>query len=672
MFSATHWKRGHSEHARSGQVLLITLLALSVLVALIFYVYNLGVIVNRRMVVQHSADSVAVSGAGWMARSMNVIAMNNCGQSRMIALVPVLDSMPLAVEMSLHDTIAWEQRLNEQLALGISEPGQAGVMLRDGLESLHGRIELQRDILRPVDEVFNRGMFDMPTVTHWSRGLPGGGPDGALWQAAITLDDLSRATVQSAGYLSQANATSFGQANGVQTSFLVPVIPQIPAIRGQFDHFKPVMQARLAVTGTGMDLHDDEGDGGAIPNADFWHRLGPWARLFRWRDYFSTPSAWEWVPPSPGRGQDRGGGGSIGLGGRTNGTSARDRNVGGGWRVTERVVQGYRTYGPFSWALRRIDSYASHELPDTFFARYMNRLARIKLNYMFDSTNTTTVVNPEWIIDYNQARALADQSSVVVHQTMFYIVEIVSSVPEGSANWLVPGTYRTNSPEPLAIWTDEWTDPSQWPIPKIGDHIWKDSWTYETTEDWDLGIYAQREDPADPDSPPQWNTVYVVQWYIWGGINIGQEIEVSNPANWDDASELPAPYLLDTRIGDYRAVDPDSDQGVRRSHFTFLGIAKDSPHTDVWGSRFSPINPSKSMTSAAQAKLFNPTSWDLWTQNWQVQLTPVTMWDDWVERLADGADQAGQIPELVDINDVTDSQEYFHRLLNVLENHTNH
>jgi hypothetical protein len=39
----------------------------------------------------------------------------------------------------------------------------------------------------------------------------------------------------------------------------------------------------------------------------------------------------------------------------------------------------------------------------------------------------------------------------------------------------------------------------------------------------------------------------------------------------------------------------------------------------------------------AQVELFNNSSWDLWTQNWQVRLVPVTQYDDWAAQAQAGA-----------------------------------
>ncbi len=131
--------------ARSGQVLILALLGMTVLVALIFYVYNVGDQVNRRTTLQNVADATAISGAGWIARSMNVMAMNNCEQSRLATLVPIMDALPLACEMSGNELTEWEKALADQLARGV--PQTTGDHLQNGIESLRGRMAAQRDIL---------------------------------------------------------------------------------------------------------------------------------------------------------------------------------------------------------------------------------------------------------------------------------------------------------------------------------------------------------------------------------------------------------------------------------------------------------------------------------------------------------------------------------------------
>jgi hypothetical protein len=654
---------------RRGQMLIIVLIALTALVGLVFYVYNAGEQINRRVALQHAADSTAVSGATWMARSMNVVAMNNCAQSRLMAVVPILDALPVASRMALTEVTSWEARLAEQLRHPIQETPRHRALLRDGLETLRGRMAAQRDILRPMDAAMNRSGFEMAQTTFWAlSGAAGPPPHGMLWRAAVTLDECSQATVASAGVLAQYDAVRFGQANRAETCLLVPVLPRLPAKdRGasHFRHFEPVLRGSEKVLGHTATFSARGGAGGGIPDGQFHYRLGPWARLFHWRDYISRATDWQWVPPSPGVGQTRGGGGSVSVGGRSRGGSARTRTGGGHpghWRATEWETIGYHTYGPYRWAMRRLhgyavgDRYRPGELVDTFFYDYMHRLADAKLEYMFGSKQIVQTHEPDWITEYGDARAVAARDEDSIHQTMFYLVEIASKYPENSSRWLSPGTYRTNGEYPIAIWAGGWVDPEQWHVPKVSNHIWKDKFTYETTVDWEIGI-RQKDD--NHDGQPDWQPVYMVQWYLWGGIDVGGDIDVRNPCNWDDEADLPAPILLDTTVGEYADA---YDQGDRREQYSFLGLARTHDRATVWGRRFAGANPIDGMIAVAQAKLFNHSSWDLWTQDWRVQLAPVGPWGEWVRRLQEGMADAPAVGDVVDAAALDETRQYVESL----------
>ena len=134
---------------------------------------------------------------------------------------------------------------------------------------------------------------------------------------------------------------------------------------------------------------------------------------------------------------------------------------------------------------------------------------------------------------------------------------------------------------------------------------------------------------------------------------------VSNPANWDRFDELPAPTLLDTSYGDY---GEDPDEGIRREYFAYLGMVRRFSSSAVWGQRFAPANPSGSVLAAAQAKVFNNTSWDLWTQDWQVQLTRLRGWSDWTLRVGEGVADAQYVGDVVGSEELDLVYEYMSAL----------
>ena len=626
-------------HQQAGQVMVMLLLGIALLAGLVFYVVNVGDQINRRVVMQNAADSVAISGAAWMARSMNIIAMNNVAQTRLIALVPHLDALPLATKMAHEEVSAWHDCLEQQIRRGV--PDQ---WLRDGLESLRQRMARQRDILAPMDEFLNNSGFDMATLTNWAiRGVPGPPPHGKLWQAAQALDEFSQATALSAGILSQANAVRYGHLDYAQTAFIVPLVPELPAKRTSFADFKkPVIN-------------------GIIPDRQYPQRLGPYDRLFKWRNYHyrGIYERDRLVPGTPGHGRVRGGRGHVNIRGRRHGRSARGyyRSSEPHWtyRRVGTILLGYSVYGPFEWMMRRIRYYAWRELRDTYFSTYYSQIARIKLGYIWGSKQLKQVHYPRWITDYPTARRLA-QSGARVTRTMFYLVEIRSRYPKNSPQWLSRGSYVTNGRYPIAIWANGWVDPAEWNIPKIADYVWEDQYTYETTEDWSIGIRKK----VDASGRPIWQTVYMVAQYVFGGIDVGGEVVVSDPANYTDISELPAPILLDTSYGDYDMSQPGHDFGVRRDIFTYLGIASRENTAAVWASRFGSGNPFNGVLAVSQSEIFNTTSWDLWTQDWKVKLVPVSRWNDWLVRLDEQAD-AGEMAGLIEPDEITRIQEYLHR-----------
>jgi len=632
-----------------GQVLIIVLLGITLLGGLVFYVVNVGDLADRRVTMQSAADAAAVSGAAWMARSMNVIAMNNVAQTRALALVPILDSFPLATKMAYEEVLAWVDALNSQLQRGVPD-----AYIRDGLQSLHDRMARQRDILAPMNELFNDSDFHVSELTQWAiRGHAGPPPHGRLWQAADALDNLSQATWASAAVLAQANAVRYGRANEADVAFIVPIAPQLPAVRASFNEFeKPVKK-------------------GIIPDRAYPQRLGPYDRLFKWRDYRyrNIYQRDRWVPGRPGHGPIRGGRGNVNISGRRRGRSARGHssNPNGHWshRAVGRILMGYTVYGPYTWMLRRISGYAQGwwsqspgELADTFFHEYQRKIADIKLGYMWGSQNPRFIHYPQWIADYNRARQLAATNETLINRTMFYLVEVRSRYPKNAPGWLSPGSYVTNGKLPIAMWIKGWKDPEKWKVPRIAEWIWEDQYNYETTEDVDIGIRMQR-DPKT--GQPLWQPVYMVATYVFGGIDVGGQIEVTNPANYSDRSELPAPVLLDTSVGDYDVSQPDHDLGVRREVFTYLGVAKKHNTPLVWGGRFGSGSPYPGIVALAQAEIFNTTSWDLWTQDWKAQLVPMTGYDQWVARMAAGIADAPATGGMVSAAAVAEIQEYLSR-----------
>ena len=667
---------------RSGAVLVMALFGMTLLLALVVYVYNVGDQVNKRLSLQNASDSAAVSGAGWMARSANTTAMNNVAISRMLGILPVMDAFPLSSEMALSEVTDWEMGLGRQVvslkAFLAESSTQALAKTLPGMIELQERMAKQRDILAPFKRTLLDGSFDMETVTNWrAPGVGGPAPHGTLWKAAKALDDYSVATMDSSGLLAQFNARRFGTANGAETAMIIPVIPEIPHYRGTLDDFQPTLEGRITVRtssshdSTSGTMRRTGSDGGAIPDYAYHYRLGPWARLLPrhpWRPEDRRATAWKTVSGTNptrhailargGRGRLPGRGHSARRGGRSGSGGGYNHRVPTAWEV-----YGYHTRGPYWWGMWRVHRYArgwdsyddydenltrNHgELPDTNFYEYMGRVSKIKLGYMFPAaaTKITQLVHyPLWKTDYAEAKLLAETPEVRVTETILYYFDIASSVPETSGDFLSPGTYKTNGSLALAAHHRGWKDPSTFrpDASQICNYIWKSKDEYEITEYPEIGIkreLVQDGDKVDADGnpvmTPKFHPVYMIEFCMFGAIDVGGEREVSNPCNWysSELDDLPSPLLIDTSVGDYDPDTNDVDAGVRREYFAYLGIAKSAAQAQVWGQKFQGANPTESIHTLSQAKVFNNRSWGLWTQDWQVQLTSLNGYPDWVNRV---------------------------------------
>jgi len=671
---------------RRGVVLVMTLLALVLLVGLIFYVYNLSQQVNSRLSLQHSADSTAISGAVWMARSMNQVAMNNVAQTKLLASVIVLDSLPLATEMALEDATAWEAGLATQLRGGLpSTPAREAAFVRVGLESLRDRMETQRDILRAMNESIKD--FPMERLTFYAD--PGGdeSPYGELWRASLALSEFSQATALSSGVLAQNNAVRWGKENDapVRTAFVTPIRPVMPSRVGTFRDFWYPLGGREAVYSDRATNASPSGGGrrsgmgGAIPDMVYPYRLGPWARLHRWRE--PIYSGGTWIPGnvtagSGGMAEDDGV--AEPGGGRSVGSDA-SRTQGGGGRWTHRQEVGYWPKGPLHWALEHLGYWAgpiydedgrliSGQLPDTFFSEYTNRLSRAKLRYMFFENAPQTIHKPNWITSYSRACLIAETEPETIYQTMFYVIEIVSSVSPGSARWLTTGTFRTNVPppddtdhRPITLWVRGWYDPEV--LTRVGNHVWRKDSYYRVVSDPEIGIYPK---DADNDGELDLQLVYRRRYYVWGGVDIGKDVEIRNPCNWPEGATLPVPLLLATNPdepdGDYDPYTLDPDAGYRRRFFTFLGTAQMDTPPLIMGGAFGTGSPNGKTVAVAQAKVFNASSFDLWTQDWDAALMPVTNMDDWLDNMARDAHQATATNGLLAPSDVMDAHDHLRKL----------
>jgi len=536
----------------------------------------------------------------------------------------------------------------------------------------------QTDSMKVVDQQFDQGDermleggFDVGQATRW--------PDGSIWQAAMTLDRLSRAVRDSAGMLAQADAVRLARSSGAATAMLVPIAPAMPARQGRFDDFFPLFTDYLEIINSpshGLFSHrlvhrdlpgelDRSGDllrdinyigrrrwhypgffiaGGAIPDYTWPQRLGPFASVYRWRDT-ATLTDDQWGVDDFRR-----------------------------WQI------GYRTYGPLENAMMTVlggfgqmgswatDARVAWTLR---FPQQVRRIATLKLAYMLGLSSPRELqYSDRWITDFDQARKFAQDHPDQVASIRYYRVTVDSKVSWDDPRWM---TGQSTDPEvrnwfswelsppvdrlpsetpdqwgerqPLESWGyDPWDSRSRrydwWQPPgqKVARDVWVDK-RRRQVRSYEYFNWLARPILDDQGSIVDYDkyTLYTVTWYVWGGLEVRDPVTISNPLAGANLDELPAPILLDTTDEQYDWIDVADGQAVRVRPFKFLAVAAGPDVARAWRQKFVSDNPSgQGAVAVAEAKLFNPDSWDLWTQSWQVQLAPVTDWPGWVDKVNAG------------------------------------
>ncbi|MDH3584314.1 MAG: hypothetical protein OER86_08880, partial [Phycisphaerae bacterium] len=485
-----------------GIVLVLTLMGLLLLAGLVMWVMNLGQQVNNRIVAQGAADTAVQGGAGWIARQMNTVAGNNVDMARYVAVINVLDSFPQAAEYAYKETTTLGEALTNQMSNGGVQgaPARLSAVANDYFEQLMAGIEDDINDLEPVVDLFEQ--FDVSEVTFYSQ-------DGHLWRALVAMDETNQAVMENLGRMAQVSAVAGGEENlrDQQDSgvFLLPLEAAVPHIRGTFNDLERPVRYGLppfqtdAETLDGDQDDDDDPPGGSTtigvvisggtnePQDEWINNRGPWDVIFGWRDYVSEVTNPGTYVPGTRR--------TAGGGRPSNPLSRREGDNGGRTVGRETEIVAYRTYGPQSYLLRRINEYAHNNLTNTRLTMWLNALAHNKLNFVWPRSKQKRIWEPDWVIDYEEATAIAEAGDPKIRETAFFVAEIKSKYPIGDGNFLREGSYTLAFDEgqinPRIQIVRGWQDPERWGVTRLNDYVWRDDW--ETTVYWDAAIGIEPE-----------------------------------------------------------------------------------------------------------------------------------------------------------------------------------
>lgn len=605
--------------ARSrGAVIVLSLLGAFFVAAMIAYVFNTGRHAQLRQQTQSAADATAITGAGYIARSFNTVAMNNVEISRLIAVVQMLDAIPLSVEYTLLDVRATLTRTEQQLASGVGDPTGDRT-----LEEIRDDLREQERLLEEMDRFFNRGNYDVREMTFYDSEFG----RGELWKAMESLDAISTATMEHIFQLTNDTGSHTGQINlpiKKNQTFAAIGLPIDGNIlfweRYKFDDFRdPVTKGRLP------EWADDE-----VTNR------GPYDTIFGWRS--AQRESIEIPNPDYGPNQNQNTqtkrassrwSGGTGRGGR----SPRTISIG------SRLI-GYTTYGTWQWlgdVLRaRVDQ--QEVLYNSQFVTRVNRMGGNKLNYLWPgSAQQWVFLDPQWITSFEQAESIIAARTPRVAYTQFIRMDYQQRFINGQAV----------GPEVMTDWSILRPRGGYTSVPgarKTRNHVWEDDASVKWTTG--SGIQVQTHEIR-------------YRWiFVWAGINVGPEVEIRDPNNFASRDDLPAPIDFDysNTERNFPAYDSTNDSTKPYSPFTYIAVAKQDNEAPLWPRLYN-TSAFNGHVAVAQVSVFNNHSWDLWTQMWHAQLEPVQLYEERIDLM-----QSNQ-PEITEVLDYLQSLKPLSRVM---------
>ena len=220
-----------------GQSIVFVVLTLLFVVLFVFMVINTGDVTSKKMRMVTAADAVAVSGATWMARGHNSIAMMNVAQSQILAIIILIKSTKLTYNIAKGVFIALDAVAT--VLTGIPWTAAIGAALQ--LYVKGGKIinEALEKIMDPLRDILDKD------------------GDGLLWTLEKALTKGETVVVKVIPFIAQIESIRIGIANEATFGFLYPMIPlvdlELPFIDDDKRDFKmlcqPTHDGKLSVPG---------------------------------------------------------------------------------------------------------------------------------------------------------------------------------------------------------------------------------------------------------------------------------------------------------------------------------------------------------------------------------------------------------------------------------------
>ena len=581
----------------SGQVQFLFIFGALALASVAFLVLNTGELASRRIRLQNGADAAAHAAATWTARGLNLVSADNVSTTQLIALAVLIDSLDVYCDAALNRPNQPGETIPQVQAIACRRLKYANwpplVFYGHQWSQRAFREQAFLTVLRDV-------VTDMVAAFHPTQ------PDdpNSLWQMMYMLEAMSDMVVAATPATAQERAVALGKAHEADGAFAWPYWTPLPVVKGAFQDLRIPTDL-----GTRCPLPGP-------PKCGYHDLMG----------YYYNEGPFRWLRRSASEMLAMGGGHFI------NDWSSRNASV----------------------------NFVS-----------LAAISNTKFNMLFNGTNTGTYQYTEQFSQYPPPPEVAQDPT---GRTVWWWEDVHSLFPmpniimQPSAyaayayvpiNFIpVPPTWTIHTISGGVQFNDGMTRAADWvpdgpgvtdgrgmpytPVPGA-QLTWEGYTPFQKDFYPTLGIGTWG--PGNVPIPGPLTTIYHHERVIYRHSTRARLMTFANPIYRRQV--LPRPYLLDSTWD-------QMDDVLLAQRYSWLGFAYRAGESRVWPQWFINPIPGDNMIAVARARLYNPTAWDLFAQDWRVLMVPVGSMPEWLSGTAGLPDpaQLGGILSAADVDPV--------------------
>lgn len=593
-----------NRHIRRGHAIVLTLLILLVTAAVAFGVLSIGRHARVKEMTHFSAQAGAESGASWIARSLNTVAMNNNAMARLIVQAGIIDGLPTAIGLYRNDLKAINVVLKhiqvkdlprDWQAIDKGNPIAMGFdrFIRSNTYELNATINTEKYLKQQLKD------NDITAITHVLPD-PQSNQLGIIWQAINALDEINQTILENIEVQTQLSVLrgSILDTTARQTEASAMMLPtsqlMIPWKHGRFEDFAPIIleDHQFQLTNGYLEY-------AANPNIDQLRLL---TTLVPEKIKVPRNKAGQ-CPLSKIRAY-------ISMQNTSQNRQRKDMSSPELEKITQPAARDLAVLNTIGTLLYRLKNQRIIKHIDTISKHHVSQL------WPDDKAQVQPIHDSQWITDSQKIFEIMDKNPQSIREIAFVTMQMKSAFAPADPKFRTDDSWVIlDQKNDMALNVEYFTfsksmDPRSWDklgIEQIHPRMWRESWTYPANSDRTINLKPL---PANEKTKHPKQPVYRVDDYLLIGINVGKDLNLASPYNFASGMTKPAPILYVN----------DAAKSSDQIHRTV--VALNHVRALPWSTPVAPTETASPMIAPYDLLVENQDNNSLWFQGWAGRAIP--------------------------------------------------